>query len=476
MKRFFKLLVKTTAVACSAAVMIGAFCSGKNYVGIRADAASKVDLNYLMTKYPEGKYWNHVGKSGNNAEGYTDKPCHHALVNGLYKPVGTCNNFYGIQCWGFVNKLANECYGTTNHGNWPRTTLSKLKPGDAIRFKYNTHSIFVTGVDGENVTYGECNGAYHDCQIHWNVKTTKSEIAKSLSAVYSAPSELTVNLANRSTLKTDKIKFGQNVQVQGDAIGGKGTYQYQFSVLKPSAKNYTVVQKYSSSSYCSYHPWLSGTYQLKVTVKDKSGKTADKTFKFSVSADPVSNKTTINKKIISFGENIQFNFNASGGTKGYQYRISALKPTEDHYITIKNYNSSKKFLYHPWESGEYRIKVDAKDCSGKVNTKEFAFTVKADKLFNKTTAADNIIYGNDVTFEFAASGGTAGYVYEIQMEKPSSEQRLMLRKFQSGTKFIYHPWEKGEYRFYITVRDNSYHLSTLMLTLNVSEEQAEENI
>lgn len=470
MKKPFKPLFKTAAVAFSALVMLCGFCLTGHDAEIKADAASRVDLNYLMNKFPDGKYWNHVGKKGNNADGYTDKPCHHALSGGLYRPVGTCNSFYGIQCWGFVNKLANECYGTANHSSWPRTTLSKLKPGDAIRFKHNSHSIFVTGVDGEIVTYGECNGNYSDCKIRWNVQTTKSQIARSLTAVYSAPSELIVNLSNRSAIQKNEISFGEKVYIQGSAIGGDSKYQYQFSVKKPSEKSFGIVQKFSSSDRCSYFPWTKGSYKVKVTVRDGSGKTSDKILDFNVSADEVVNKSKINRKAIRFGENISFSFDADGGTKCYQYRIRALKPTETEYAVIKNFSRDSSFSYHPWESGIYRIKVDAKDGSGTIRVKEFTFTVKADKLKNKTTAsAGSIVYGEDITFDLAAAGGTSGYVYEIKMIKPGSRNYVTLRNYRSGKEFVYHPWEKGEYQFKVTVRDLSYHISTVLVKVNVTE-------
>ena len=60
------------------------------------------------------------------------------------------------------------------------------KIGDAK----NLHAIFVTGVNGENVVYGECNNSGNDCKIHWGGTKTKKSLKERFYFVRIAPFEL----------------------------------------------------------------------------------------------------------------------------------------------------------------------------------------------------------------------------------------------------------------------------------------------
>lgn len=153
-------------------------------------ATSNMTLRQLQAKFPAGKYWNHAGSSTNNPDGYTDTPCYHHGSCDYYGRCGCNSAGNAIQCFGFANKLAYDAYGSY-YTSWSRTTLSNLKAGDVIRYKNDGHSIFVTGLDGDTITYGDCNSDGH-CIIRWGATISKSTIAATLTGVYSAPSELTI--------------------------------------------------------------------------------------------------------------------------------------------------------------------------------------------------------------------------------------------------------------------------------------------
>ena len=112
--------------------------------------AATVDFNARMTelqnKFPNDKYWNHVGISGDNSDGYTSSPCtlHKASnVSHVYGTNGcTCNHFAckghvsATQCMGFANKLGYDVFGDTT---WTLHTNSgkayqEIKVGDIVSF------------------------------------------------------------------------------------------------------------------------------------------------------------------------------------------------------------------------------------------------------------------------------------------------------------------------------------------------------
>jgi glucan-binding repeat-containing protein len=154
-------------------------------VGSRAEEIDfEAKVTELKTRFPQGKYWNHVGMTTDNSNGCTDSPCTLHGTSGIHVAgTGgcTCNHFAdsghvsATQCMGFANKLGYDVFGDTK---WTTTSnptaaqLANIKVGDIVRYscakEYTTgHSVFVIGVSGTTITIGEANygGA---CKIVWN--------------------------------------------------------------------------------------------------------------------------------------------------------------------------------------------------------------------------------------------------------------------------------------------------------------------
>lgn len=199
-----------------------------------------MNLSQLQTKFPSGKYWNHMAYGKNNPDGYTSTPCtHHGNCsrNGTdYSGWCGCNSFgSSIQCFGFANKLAYDAFGST-YTSWGRGSLNSLKPGDVIRYKNNGHSIFVTGVSGDIVTFGDCNSDGH-CKIRWGATISKSTVASTLTAVYSAPSTLDTSIASPSNpqISKNQIWFDLSDTIEITAFADNAT-SYYMSMFKDNQK------------------------------------------------------------------------------------------------------------------------------------------------------------------------------------------------------------------------------------------------
>ena len=182
--------------------------------------AATVDFNARMTKlqnkFPNGKYWNHVGMSVDNSDGCTSSPCtlHKASnVSHVYGTNGcTCNHFpehwingalgktSAAQCMGFANKLGYDVFGDTT---WTLHTNSgkayqEIKVGDIVRIS-GSHSVFIIAKNGNVVTVGEANYK-PNCEISWGrtidlttVTITNYERADNYATVLgTAPSNATV--------------------------------------------------------------------------------------------------------------------------------------------------------------------------------------------------------------------------------------------------------------------------------------------
>ena len=149
-------------------------------------AESGVTLESLQEQYPHGAYWN-----GGNADSYTSTPCtHHSNCD--YSGSCGCNSFdgYCIQCVGFAYQLATLIYGGNQYLErnpiYDSSALDNLKAGDIVRYRNGTHSIFVTAVDGDIVTFADCNSDYQ-CVIRWNQTILKSTLKASFTYLDPAP-------------------------------------------------------------------------------------------------------------------------------------------------------------------------------------------------------------------------------------------------------------------------------------------------
>ena len=150
---------------------------GRSFAAYAATDGITMRLNNLKTKFPNGKYWNHLrkvsGDDGNTlmynfdnsySDCISDYPC--ATHNGT-PPIGQydCNAFDGaIQCYGFANKLFYEIFGLYCSKLTKRTDKANISIGDHIRI--SGHSAIVTARNGDTLTLVECNWG-GNCIIKW---------------------------------------------------------------------------------------------------------------------------------------------------------------------------------------------------------------------------------------------------------------------------------------------------------------------
>ena len=216
---------------------------------VTADAVP-LTLAQLQAKYPQGAYWNHtVG----GTEDYTLTPCTHHTGNCTYNGSCGCNTYnnMAIQCMGFAYQLASLAYGCDPRTEWvtnkSASALDTLKAGDIVRYRGNTHSIFVTAVEGDVVTFADCNWD-HQCGIRWNAIATKAELKASFTYVKSAPYALdpipTLAVgydANGGTIDTAVVAHTYRVLSQNgiNMRADAGTDQQKLSAL-PHKTEFTV--------------------------------------------------------------------------------------------------------------------------------------------------------------------------------------------------------------------------------------------
>ena len=142
----------------------------------------------LQNRFRDGEYWNHYNASDYSHTGTI--PCH---CSGTCAGNCSCEcgQFYyngqwvAGQCHGYALRLAYEIYGSNANAWTTNTSLDSVRPGDIIRFWNDGHSVMVTNVSGDYITFTDCNRA-GPCKVAWNVTQHKSFFT-GLTRIYKHP-------------------------------------------------------------------------------------------------------------------------------------------------------------------------------------------------------------------------------------------------------------------------------------------------
>ena len=186
-KRLEKIFKKSIIAG---ALLTGIFCANIPLESHAEQESFASKVVQLQGKFPSGQYWNHVGSTKDNSDGYTNKPCEEhkkAGVDHVYGTGGcTCNHFAGgghlsaTQCMGFANKLGYDVFGDTTwtkYSNPDKIKIANIKVGDIVRIN-GSHSVFVIARNGNNIMVGEANYP-NNCQILWGRIINLNEVTVS---------------------------------------------------------------------------------------------------------------------------------------------------------------------------------------------------------------------------------------------------------------------------------------------------------
>ncbi len=217
--------------------------------------AAGLSLSELQAKFPAGKYWNHVGSSSNNPDGYTSEPCpSHSSAS------ATCNAFVcdgieiGRQCFGFACKLGFDAYGV-NPKSWERAfSLDNIKPGDIINYDGISpgHTVFVIAVDGDTVSFAECNYSGR-CLIRWDRSLKKSQF-NNLYNVYVAPYALPTDAVHVHDFSSSRDEFDAEHphRIFRRCACGEIEYTNSYRVVDNCEQCYPRDHLISGEFYCIY--------------------------------------------------------------------------------------------------------------------------------------------------------------------------------------------------------------------------------
>ena len=117
-----------------------------------------------------------------------------------------------------------------------------------IRYRYNTHSVFVTKVTADTITFADCNWDGH-CKIRWNVTIPKSSITGLTYIRHANNYDSVVKIPQTVKLTTAKNKATKKVWLKWNRSDKTSGYEVYRSTKKNSG--YKKIKTINSAKNCS---------------------------------------------------------------------------------------------------------------------------------------------------------------------------------------------------------------------------------
>lgn len=381
----------------------------------------------LVDRFPHGKYWNHVG-SRNNPDGITNTPCASHRNCHWSENSCNCNSFdKAIQCMGYAHKISYEITGVSPRKNYVKSrTLkaSSLRVGDIIRYRWDGHSICVTGVKGNKISFTDCNYIGR-CQIRWGVM----DLSKIVGFTY------VLHLSGNDRKNAD-LDFYENLDGYKTEINPNDSYetwQMSYDVLNLRSHHSTdanaVGKIPAGAQFKIYDKYFDGTYMWgKVAYRDMVGWCA---LNYSDYVEGIIESPEFRNVNESYVASKKFELSwkeVTGATKYWLYVYNAEGKIVKKFV-LKGEEPHKDIKIHT--PGEYSAKVIATSSvtpSWKITSKVYCFKVIGanERIYVKSldfSAPDKLAKGAKTTAEvtvYPASASDCGVSWKSSDPKIAS--------------------------------------------------------
>ncbi len=327
-------------------------CASAGFSAFGADDTMDV-LTSIVKRFPDGKYWNHMGSEKNAPDKVTDTPCA-THKNCSWQEDGCYCNSYdkAIQCMGYAFKIAYEITGVSGRDFTKSKTLDikKLRVGDIIRYRNDNHSICVTGVSGSKISFTDCNWD-KECGIRWSVMD--------ISSIKNFTYVLHLDSNNR---KNTNLKFYEGVKPEETpetVIQSKETWQMSdedsLNIRKTASTSAEVVGAVpAGAKFTVYEKKITDDYLWgKVKYDGKVGWAA---LNYSTHISGKYEKPDITNAKESYDSlDINLKWNAVSGAPKYQIRLY----DEEKSIIDRCYTNATECEITLPQDGTYYVKIRA---------------------------------------------------------------------------------------------------------------------
>ena len=414
-------------------------------------------ISDLKAKFPAGKYWNHAGNPGdanskNNQDGWTNTPCpRHGNVGSSSQ---TCNGFQpsstqlSWQCMGYAEKCGYDMTGfnpreNSNgwHTNNSSSALDSLKPGDIVRYKNNGHSIYVTGVNGNTVTYTDCN-SNGKCIIRWNATISKTTLKNTFSYVRVAPTKAdpTTPVPKPGKPVFEKIEGVSTTSIKVSWKAAANATSYDVYGKKAGEDAYKRIAKDTTSLSYTWKDREPGTrYWFYIQAKNSS---PDSPTKSDQGQEHCAGYTMIPRPTVTRTTSPAMKIEWEKPMNGVSYTIERRRydESESKFKVIASGVKDTSYV----DSGSdlkigtkyyYRVTAQCEQGGRKWPNSVCANIVSLEKgKFAYMDAPTQVaVSSNSITINWKSVKGDSTYTYEVQRKGPSDSGWKTLKKYDEKT-------------------------------------------
>ena len=423
---------------------------------------------------------------------YTGNITYHAL-NGTYYFVNT-------EKWSSVYAYAWS--GSSKNAEWPGVKLSKFSTNsygqDIYKVEFKSadefKNIIFNGGSNANQTVdialesyegnafyinGSENGKYKVKNFSYNTGENDEQIAllyyvtdehgwdntdtyfKSSSdgtykTEYKSNSEKNISFCLKSESKYLCVPESQKLDFENGA-----EFEYTLTESSSRGKSITVSGLNENSKIeIVYYP---STKKVKVICTDTS----------VVQPKELVNKAVIGSVKVPQNTSVFVTGDAEGGDGNYKYAFYYKKSTSGAWQTIGElYGNTKQVSFVPATVAKYLVKVNVKDGTGKIVTKQF--TVESTKpqgndLIN-TSVTDRTTVARNTTVKItgSAENGAGGYKYAFYYKKAASKAFIAIgEEYGSASTAEFTPAMTADYNVRINVKDSAGTIVTKQYKITV---------
>ena len=181
-------------------------------------------------------------------------------------------------------------------------------------------------------------------------------------------------LSNTSKLSADSVILGKSITVNCAAKEGTAPYTYAVYYRKAGTTKWSTVQAYKTNSIVTITPKAAVAYEVRVAVKDASGKIARKDMTLAVKK-PFTNTSKLNADTIKLDEKVKVRCFAENGEKPYTFSVQYKKSSSTKWTNVAVNSTNNIFVLKPGAATNYDIRVTAKSPDGQVSKKTLTLTV-----------------------------------------------------------------------------------------------------
>ena len=270
----------------------------------------------------------------------------------------------------------------------------------------------------------------------------------------------TYDLTNTSKLNKSTIGLGEYFKMSAVKSGGQAPYTYTFMFKRAGNTKWNIIgTEWGSKTSATLTPTAEATFDMRVLIKDASGRVATKSFQGTVSGTAaLANNSTLSAASGVKGTKVTVTGKAIGGTSPYKYAYYYKKSDATSWTTISAYSTNTTATFTPTAAGTYTVKVSIKDNAGTIVSKELSYkATSAAALANSSKlSATSVTKGTQITIKGAASGGTSPYKYAFYYKRSTNTKwNAIGTEFGTATSATFTPTAAATYDIKVIVKDSA---------------------